>query len=497
MTSFRPVLAPLLAFAAACGVALAGCAPAPIGRTLTVKAANTELVADGRSATTLTAELVPPMENTVVTFSTDLGLLTQTVVAFENGRATVTYVPPTEEAVGNSERFELAVDAAVVLEEGTTELRAKATLVLVPPTEGVPPRIVLASEEPRVPADGATPIGVHLVGRRMNPGDVVTITTSVDVGLPQTVTLDDALAADLELAPRTEPLDVVITASAAGVPDESITVGFKSDDAPLYNLTGTWAQISYGVVRIEGVGISPSPQVVSAPTIQKVTIEQTDTEIVAHYETCQVKMPIVCIKLGLGDPEPSTTTPSPGFAAAFPITRTPVPVRGREYGSLFQPTDETLSEVLVVGAEMDDPNGPLPDNEDATNLVDADGDGADGLTITNSVLGEESHIVVRMRTSKLVGVIESDDVIDDSAPGSLEGTSETSVLNEGLFAGLFSPTITGLPGIWKMVRVDGETGGPNIENNDGQPGITCADVKQYLADPSDVLAAPPGDSCAE
>jgi hypothetical protein len=340
---------------------------------------------------------------------------------------------------------------------------------------------------------------VRVVGRRVAPGTEVSIVTSLDVGAPPSVTLGDDSTAEVVIDGRPEPVSFDLTASADGVAPSSIPLAFLAEDAPSYDLTGTFAQIAYGVVEVSGTGINPSPQTVSAPTISKVTIVQDESGFDVTYETCAVQMPIVCIGV-FGEPDPSTTTPGPGFVDAIPDSEMRVPVRGREPGAVFEPEAEALEEPLVVGADLDDPTAPLPDSADDGNVTDPDNDGNPGVTVTNSSLGSDQFIVYRTRTTTLRGVIESSDAIDGSAAGALVASTETVILNADFLTSTFAPVVNGKPSTFRMVRVDGRTGGINISGNDGVGSdVSCADVRQYLADAASVLAPPSNTtaSCGE
>jgi hypothetical protein len=474
--------------------AASGCAPAPQAPKLSILVDAKELPADGVTPTQVTVTVDPPADGVVVRLSTGIGALSHTSVALKDGKGSATLWPPFEAELGAQPSVEVHLTAEVLLQEGAPPLTASAAVTVVPPAIGLPV-LVLAADPPRVRADGESAIVVSVEGRRIPAGTVVALASDEDVGVPASITLDDNSRGELLLAARTEPVAFRLTASADGVPPFSIDLAFLSDDAPLYSLTGTFAQIAYGAVSVSGLGIDPSPQTVNAPTLSKVTIVQDETSFQLTFETCAVQMPIVCLA-GFGGPSPSTTTPGPGFVDAIPDGTMVVPIRGREPGAIFEPDASEIEAPLVVGADLQDPSDALPTDEDDARLTDPDGDNAPGVTVTNSTLGSDQHIVYRTRTLTMRGVIESSDSIDGSSSGSLLTETETRIVNGDFLSSTFAPEVNGLPSKFRMVRVDGLTGLTNIAGNDGvSDDISCADVRQYLANPANLLAPPPSDTC--
>ncbi len=477
----KPAALLVLMLAAACG--------APVSQDMHLAASAEEAPADGITEVTLRASLAGAPAGAVVTFTIDgPGLLTKTNAAVEQGVATVELYAPFESDLGGAATVTSTVHATASFDGAAT---ADATVSFTVPTDGAP-ALSARAEPDRVTAGGDDVIRLVVDGRRLSSAAVTLSAAPAGVvSLPASITLDETEPAffhgTLDVAAPASPADVTVHLSAAGAAADAV-LHFVAPDAPQFDLSGTFAEVQYGVVKIgDLIFLDPDPQCVIAPTLLLSRIVQTGRHLEISSETCDVQMPSVRVVF-VGE---STTTVGPGFVDAT-NARAPGPLEVElgdgdlGPGAAFQPTVASFSAALVVGADLASPEDALPTTADDPRVADDDNDGNPGVTIHNSNEGDQ-YCVFRTRTSSMSGSIVDSDGID----GVVIGDTETNILNGG--GGGLSPTVTGAPSPFSFRRVDGRNGAPDIAGRDGDPGsISCDDVKSYAAE---LMAdAPPPDT---
>ena len=137
---------------------------------------------------------------------------------------------------------------------------------------------------------------------------------------------------------------------------------------------------------------------------------------------------------------------------------------------------------MVVGANLDDPaHDALPTDANDARVVDADGDGQPGVTVNNS-LGGEQHIVFRNVGTSKGRVLSSNEILGDHV-GDLAAVTETSVFGIG---GSFVPDTTALGSVVEVLRIDGQYGSTNADSN-GDDEITCAEAIEAANNLDDLI----------
>jgi hypothetical protein len=480
-TSVLAVLAVLAVFAvAACGDG------APGTRRLALQASEARAPADGATKVTLTASLPDAPAGAVMTFSVaGVGMLASTNAAVEAGVARVELYAPFEDELGPSSSVTSRVTATASFDPA---LLATVDVEFTAPTDGAP-ALDARAEPDHVVAGSGESITIVVDGRRLASNEVTVSTTPPGViDVPATLTLDAALHGELTVPAPSSPLDATVRIAAEGA-SVDVVLHFVAPDAPLFDVSGTFAEVQYGVVEIGGlIFLDPDPQCVIAPTLLLARITQTDRHVRIETTTCAVQMPTVRVIL-VGE---STTTVGPGFVDAT-NARGGVPLEAEldevAPGAAFAPTAASFGVPLIVGAELASDDDALPTTADDARVRDDDNDGFPGVTITNSNQGDQ-HCVFRTQTTSMTGTIVSSDAID----GVVVGHTETNILNGG--GGGLAPTVTGAPSPFAFRRVDGRNGAPDISQRDGDASsISCDDVNAFAAELM-ALAPPPDTSTA-
>jgi hypothetical protein len=474
-----------LASLAAIVVAAATCSSSssssgPLSLTASAKTAP----ADGITLVSLSADVDNAPAGGVLSFTVDgVGLLAETNAKLIDGRATASIWAPFESDLGNAASATAKITATA---SWNPALTATTSVVFTIPDTGAPELSAHATPD-RVVAGGPDPITIVVDGRRLS-SSTVTLTASPTgvVQVPPTLTLDASGHGSIAIDPPANPADVTVDLSD-GVATANVVLHFIANDAPAFDLSGTFAEVQYGVVEIGGlVFLSPDPQCVIAPTLLLTKFVQTGTHVTITTTTCNVEMPSVSVVL-VGE---STTTVGPGFVDATNARSTgPLEADFTNDGT-FTPTQPTFGKPLVVGAELANPaTDDLPTTPDDPRVRDDDHDGNPGVTVTNSTEGPQ-YTVFRTITSSMTGTISSSDAID----GMVAGNTETNLLNGG--SGGLSPTVTGKPSPFSFRRVDGKNGTVDISGRDGDPSsISCDDVNAFASE-LEQLAPPPDTSTA-
>ena len=211
------------------------------------------------------------------------GLLSATNALAVDGRASVELYAPTEDELtaGAATSKVIAHYRAGVVTVDSAPVAVNFTV----PTQGAPEIAAYASPD-RVLAGGSTPITLVVDARRLS---TPTVSLSVDAGapiaVPATLTLadpgDGLLHGELPIDAASAPADVVVHVSADGAHGVDVVLHFIAPGAAAFDLTGTFAEVSYGVMEIGGLGplLDPASQCVVSPTFSLVTITQTDKHL--------------------------------------------------------------------------------------------------------------------------------------------------------------------------------------------------------------------------
>ncbi len=483
------VAAAAAAVLAGAGAALAGCAAGDgsaqgAGPTISLAADHPEMPADGISAATVTAHLAGAPAGTVVSFAlSGVGLLGATNVGADNGVAAVTVWAPFEDELSAQASFTSKVTASVTDNDAVVPQSVDLTFTV--PETGAPVLNVRASPD-RVVAGGADVITLVIDGRRLTDGDVTLSADSPAVALPASVTLDDQggglFHGEVTVPAPADPVDVTVSvAGEGGAVSATAVLHFIAADAPAFDLTGTFAQVSYGAVRIgDLIFLDPDPQCVVAPSYSLVHLTQTGNHVTMSQELCAMSMPDVTAVFGIT----SHSSVDQGFIDAanqrsggdadFDLDDVGAGAAFDLPGSAFPP--------LIVGAALANPSDALPTSADDPRTRDDDNDGHPGVTVHNSSQGDQ-YTCYRTVVRSMNGTIESSDFLS----GDTEADTETNIFNGG---GL-SPTVTSLASPYALVRVDGLNGATNIASRDGDPSsVSCSDVIAYEAELQQQLPPP-------
>lgn len=465
-------------------LAVGACAP-EAGSPLTLVVDSLSVPADGTSRARAVAACGALGPSSVVSFElVGPGLLSTTQVRAAGGEATVEVWAPFEDDL-TAGAGTATLTARTLID--AVPLEASAPLAFTMPTGGAPALRLRASPD-RVRAGGTDPITLIIEGRRL--GDTtVTLTADSDViELPALVALtgDGPLAtAEVLIAAPSVPAEVTVTVNGGGAPPASATLRFVAEGEATFDLNGTFAQASYGVMQLGGLFfLDPNPQCLVAKSYSLVRMTHQGSDLTMTMEVCDLVMPDVTVVL-VGASE---TWVEQGFIDAMNAhAPTPQPFPVGADGS-FAP-DLAGAPAIVIGAELADPNDPLPTEGDDPRVRDDDGDGNPGVTIHNSAQGEQ-YSASRTRVTSLVGQVVDSDAID----GEQSAVGESSLFNG---SGGLSPEIENFPAPFHLRRVDGRNGAPNIAGRDGDAGsISCADVIAFTSELA-VLAPPPraADAC--
>lgn len=450
----------------------AGAAP------LTLVADRTTLEANGTDAITLTATAPSAASGggrVVVSFTATGGLLSSSAVAPDaQGVATVVLRADREEALLGRPEKPVTVRATITRSLQDVET-ATVDVVMVTPTTGAP-AISVVADPPAALADGTTPVTLTINTRRLPSGTALSIATSAGTLSTTSVTIEADSATATLIAP-TSPSDAVVTVREPGGAQGSTVVSFVEDGAAQFDLNGTFAQMAPARVRLRAGTLTPNPQCIVAPAFVKVDIiHDVDTGAIdATYTTCFVTLAPVRSIVG----EVTNEAP-PAFVGSIPQVHAVMTLADVALGALFDPPQS----VVVSGAELDDPDDELPTDENDARVRDSDGDGRPGVTVINS-LGGEQNITFR-NTGDTVGVIESSNRIVGASEGDMFALPESSVLGAG---DAFIPDMESIPSVFEMVRVDGQHGSADMDTN-GDGAISCNEIVD-AADFLFTVEAPP------
>jgi hypothetical protein len=452
------------ALVVACAFLCAGfsCQDAP---PLVIEGGGT-LEADG--ASTLTLRIVPrdPIEGAMVQLTSSGGLLASSAVPLVDGEASVVLTAPLERELGRAEQRTITVTAAIVLDEDT-RIEGLTSVSAVAPAQG-PPLLFVDADPPASVAGRREPVRIHVVARRVAPGASLSVETSAGTLDNATVAVGDDGTADAFLAGPATPADVTVTVTepASGVRG-SVVVRFVNEGDPLFDLSGSFAQIGPARVKLESGALTPNPQCAVAPSLVLARFTQTGLDLDAHDTTCDVTFPPVTSIVGT-----VTNEATDAFYAAIPVVDAAFTLPSGDLGASYEPPPS----IVVVGADLDDPeHDELPTDETDPRVVDADDDGEPGVTVQNS-LGGAQHIVFRNISVGTGRVLSSNHIVGDE-PGDLLATTETSVFGIG---GSFLPDTTALGSVVELVRIDGRFGSVDADaDNDGE--VTCAELLDVAA----------------
>ncbi len=457
----------LVALATLATLATLACAEhaAPPSPPLTVTVERAVLEADGADHTRVVAAVAPGTRGAVVSFSSSGGLLSSSAaVPGDDGTATVTLTADPEDALLGRPSKPVTVRATVRWDEAVEDT-ATAELSFVTPTSGAP-ALHLTAEPPAALADGASLVTFTLGARRLAPGTAVALATSAGaLSADSAVVHDDGAggtSATFTLQAPAAPAEATVIAREPSGVTASAVVRFVADGEAQFDLTGTFAQYSPARVKMTAGTLTPNPQCVVAPAIIRVHMVQQSDRVVAEWQTCFVTLAPVRSIVG----EVTTTAP-PAFTSAIPVVRADVMLDGAALGATFDPPPS----VVVAGAELANPeDDALPTGEDDERVRDADGDGNPGVTVINSVGGEQ-NITFRNRGDTR-GVVESSNRVVGEAVGDLSALPESSVLGVG---NGFLPDFESVPSVFELVRVDGQNGAPDLDTN-GDGAVDCDEI---------------------
>ena len=439
--------------------------PAEAPTPLVLDVDRDSLEANGVDSATVTAQVPPGTSGVVVRFSSSGGLLSSSAMAPDaEGVARVTLFADDERALLGHAHKPVTVRATVSWDVNLED-SATVEVLFVAPTSGAP-SLSLRAEPPAALADGASRVVLTLGARRLPAGTSVALTTTAGALAATEVTVADddqgGTAATFELTAPAAPADAVVTAREPSGAQATITVRFVAVGEAQFDLTGTFAQLAPARVRMRSGTLTPDPQCVVAPTLVKVDLLQEGTSVTAEYTTCFVTLAPVRSIVG----EVTNTAP-PAFTDAIPVIHTTFELSGVALGASYDPP----ASVVVSGATLSVPESDeLPTSEDDERVRDSDGDGRPGVTVINS-LGGEQNISFRNR-GDTHGVVESGNRVLGATEGDLTALPESSVLGMG---NGFLPAFESVPSVFEMVRVDGRDGAPDLDT-DGDGLVSCREI---------------------
>lgn len=459
----RPARLVLELFALASTGALVAACVEPPPPPISLFADTTSLVANGRDSTTLTAELGFSLEGAVVQWQASGGVLSESVALPQDDVASVTLFADDEAALGRAGKRPLTVRASIEL---ATDERYEAELVLdlVAPSEGEPV-LFLEADPPAADADGVTLVDLLVVARRVAPGTQLSFSSSAGelLEVSPVADVDGELLASARLRAPSEPADVTVDVQdeASGA-TAALVVRFVRPGDPQFDLSGTFAQLAPARLRLSAASLVPDPQCVVAPSLVLVDVEQSGLDVRARFTTCEVSLPAVNTIVG-----EVTNETLPSFLAAIPVVEHDFSLDGAKLGATWKPP----ASIVVVGAELADPeHEALPTEADDPRVRDDDDDGQPGVTVLNSLGGEQS--VAFRNVGRTEGRVVSSTRIEGNELGSLLAVTETSVFGIG---GSFLPPREALPSVVQLLRVDGRYGAPDVDV-DGDGNVSCDEL---------------------
>jgi len=432
--------------------------PPPL--TLVVEPAT--LPADGLARATVSAQLGFRTEGVVVQFLTSGGALGASAARVDDdGRASVELASDPEAALGLATSRDVTLRALVEI-SADERYEATASVRMVAPGDG-PPLVFLVAEPPAAFADGASEIALVAYTRRIDAGRTIAFASSAGT-VDGVVDIDDEGIARARLTAPDTPADATVTASdeESGA-SSSIVVRFVAPGTPQFDLSGTFVQVGSGRVRLRSASLVPDPQCVLAPSLVRVDVEQAGLDGTATFTTCDVSLPDVNTLVG----RVSSRAPA-SFIDAIPAVTETFTIADPALGAEWAPP----ASVVVAGAALDDPESDaLPTESDDPRVRDDDGDGNPGVTVENS-LGGDQFIVFRNRGSAHGRIASSVRIVGDTQ-GDLLAVTETSVFGIG---GGFVPEREALPSVVELVRIDGRYGAPDLDA-DGDGERSCEEVR--------------------
>jgi hypothetical protein len=442
-------------------VALAACPEAP---PLSIEVDPATLEADGVGRARVTVRARDPIEGAVVQLTASGGALTSSTAALVDGVAVVELTAPLERELGRREARTLDLLAFVALGPGGGDDRLEAATQVraVPPQSG-PPLLFLDAAPPAAVAGSGARVTLDVVARRLPAGAQLSLTTTAGALVASSVTLDADGTGQAALTAPATPADaeVVVTDATTGA-SARVVVRFVAAGEPLYDLSGAFAQLGPARVKLVSGALTPNPQCAIAPSVVLAQFVQRGLDVEARYTTCEVTFPPVTSIVGT-----VTNLATPAFYAAIPVVSERFALPGGELGARYAPPPS----VVVVGATLEDPaREALPTEENDPRVVDADEDGAPGVTVQNS-LGGAQRIVFRNVGTSAGRVLSSNHIVGD-VPGDLLAVTETSVFGIG---GAFLPDTFALGSVVELVRVDGRYGALDADaDRDG--AVSCAEL---------------------
>jgi hypothetical protein len=278
------------------------------------------------------------------------------------------------------------------------------------------------------------------------------------------------LVSDARGAAATAACRVVIGTGIAPV----APIGGEGEGEPAggpVDLNGTFAEISYDLSSLSNVILNPGTQCASEPVLSLVRFAQEGTHITQTKELCAIDFATVNVHW-VGPSE--TVVPDAFVSALSDAMSTPIEIEltGATAGSLYSVPPQ---DPVVLGAVNDDGEA-----------VDSDGDDNPGATLGTS--WGDQWVTYTRHVLEQRGLVTSSNEIDGSAPGSITVDSSSQMVTS--FENVFMPTGAGLPSVFKMMRVDGANDSEDIANLDGDPELTCEDVKLHRAALEAALPAP-------
>jgi hypothetical protein len=434
--------------------------------------------ADGLSSVVLRAKVHTPDASTV-SFTATSGMLAATVAPVVAGEAVVELWAPMEEELELKGIVTSEVTATVIVEGAP--IASTTTVDFTFPTEG-PARIEALTTPDRVLAGGAEPMTLKIDGVRLSAAEL-TITA-------ETLSINETIAVDASAGPifhheltinaPATPGRVPVTIRAGNV-TKTIDLVFIGEGDPKFDLTGTFAQVSYSHVTAKAFFLEGDQQTVVAPTFSLVNVTQDGAHLKMESETCEIQMPPVKVKLVSDCLIPSVGA---GFLDAT-NRRAPPPLEFDltqfDLGAQFDLGPDAFPIPLVLGANLTNPaTDPLPDSDSDSSEFDDDGDGEPGVTIRAG--DNVQHVAMRTNVTRMTATIVDSHTVN----GSVESDSETQAIDAFID---IEPEITAHPSPFYMRRVDGQNVPTDISGRDGADGISCADV---IAFKDELLAiAPP------
>jgi hypothetical protein len=433
------------------------CEPPP---PLLIEASSEEIVADGVSRVTLTVRASVPVEGAVVLLTSSRGALAASAVAMIDQEAQVELWAPLERELGREATRPVEVVARVVVSPQET-WEARTAVVATAPTEG-PPILFVDADPPAVAIGDNEDPTIAIVARRIADGDSLTVETTAGSLTDAAPVVTNGIATTrLRAGASAADAIVTVTHPGSGV-SGAVAVRFAEAGEPLFDLTGTFVQLGPARVRLESAALTPDPQCVLAPSTVLVELVQQGRELEAHYTTCAVTFPSVTSVVGTVE-----NFADASFYDAIPVVDASFELSGTALGARYAPPPS----VVVVGAELDAPaTDALPEDENDARVVDADDDGEPGVTVTNS-LGGEQRIVYRNIGETQGRVRSSVSVVGDEL-GDLLAKTETRVFGIG---GGFVPRTTALGSVVELQRVDGAFASFDADAN-GDGVISCQEA---------------------